>query len=107
MQLLLTPSESLPRRIVDVCQVVCNCPYIFERMRRSVMRRVDACIESHISVCTHSAVTLKLNVTLSAVTLKLNVSRRILIWAFFSFWDLVLVPKVLSTSFSFTLYIRY
>jgi hypothetical protein len=39
--------EALHRRIVDACQTIPNCPSIFERMRRSMMRRVEACIESH------------------------------------------------------------
>jgi hypothetical protein len=33
--------------VVDACQTIRNYPGIFERMRRSMMRRVDACIESH------------------------------------------------------------
>jgi hypothetical protein len=32
---------------VDVCQIIRNCPGIFERMRRSMMRRVEACTESN------------------------------------------------------------
>jgi hypothetical protein len=39
--------EALHHRIVDVCQTICNYPGIFEQMRRSMMRRVEACIESH------------------------------------------------------------
>jgi hypothetical protein len=39
--------EALHHRIVDACQTIRNCPGIFERMRRSMMRRVEACIESH------------------------------------------------------------
>jgi hypothetical protein len=34
-------------RIVDVCQNICNYPGICERMQQSMMRRVEACIESH------------------------------------------------------------
>jgi hypothetical protein len=33
--------------IVDGCQTIRNYPGIFERMRRSMMGRVKACIESH------------------------------------------------------------
>jgi hypothetical protein len=33
--------------IVDACQTVRNYPCIFDRLRRSMMRRVEACIESH------------------------------------------------------------
>jgi hypothetical protein len=39
--------EALHHRIVDVCQTIRNYPGIFERMRRSMMKRVEACIESH------------------------------------------------------------
>jgi hypothetical protein len=39
--------ETLHRRIVDACQTIRSCPGICERMRRSVMRRVEACTESH------------------------------------------------------------
>jgi hypothetical protein len=38
--------EALHHRIVDACYTIRNYPSI-ERMRRSVMRRVEACIESH------------------------------------------------------------
>jgi hypothetical protein len=39
--------EGPHHRIVDACQIIRNYPGTFERMRRSVMRRVEACIESH------------------------------------------------------------
>jgi hypothetical protein len=39
--------EPLHHRIMDACQTICNCPGIFEWMRRSMMLRVQACIESH------------------------------------------------------------
>jgi hypothetical protein len=39
--------ETLQHRVVDARQTIRNCPGIFERMRRSMTRRVDACIESH------------------------------------------------------------
>jgi hypothetical protein len=48
--------EALHHLIVDVCQTIRNYPGIFERMRPSMMRCVEACIESrgghfeHISV---------------------------------------------------------
>jgi hypothetical protein len=38
---------TLHHRIVDACQIIRNHPRIFERMRPSMMRRVEACIESH------------------------------------------------------------
>jgi hypothetical protein len=42
-----TPCQTLHRRIVDACQTIRNCPGVSERMRRSMMRRVEACTESH------------------------------------------------------------
>jgi hypothetical protein len=38
--------EALHHRIVDACQTIRKCPGIFERVRRSMMRGVEACIES-------------------------------------------------------------
>jgi hypothetical protein len=39
--------EALHYRIVDACQTIRNYPGIFERMRRSMLRRMEACIASH------------------------------------------------------------
>jgi hypothetical protein len=39
--------KTLHHHIVDACQTIRNYPGIFERMRRSTMRRVEAYIESH------------------------------------------------------------
>jgi hypothetical protein len=39
--------EALHHRIVDARQTLRNYPGIFERMRRSMIRRTEACIESH------------------------------------------------------------
>jgi hypothetical protein len=39
--------EALHHRTVDACQTIRNYPGIFVRMRRSMMRRVEACIEPH------------------------------------------------------------
>jgi hypothetical protein len=39
--------EALHHRTVDACQTIRNCPGIFARMRRSVMRRVETFTESH------------------------------------------------------------
>jgi hypothetical protein len=39
--------EALHDRIKDACQTIRNYPGIFERIPRSMMRRVEACIESH------------------------------------------------------------
>jgi hypothetical protein len=38
---------TLHHRIVDACQTIRSYPGIFERMWQSLMRRVEACIESH------------------------------------------------------------
>jgi hypothetical protein len=38
---------ALHHRIVDACQNIRNYPGIFERVRRSIMRRVEAYFESH------------------------------------------------------------
>jgi hypothetical protein len=39
--------EALHHRTADACQTIHNNPGIFEQMRRSMMRCVEACIESH------------------------------------------------------------
>jgi hypothetical protein len=39
--------EAPHHRIVDACQTIRNFPGIFERMRRSMMRRVEACTDYH------------------------------------------------------------
>jgi hypothetical protein len=39
--------ETLQHRSVDACQTIRNCPVIFARMRRSMIRRIEACTESH------------------------------------------------------------
>jgi hypothetical protein len=39
--------EALHHLSVDACQTIRNCPAIFVRMWRSMMRRVEACTESH------------------------------------------------------------
>jgi hypothetical protein len=38
---------ALHHRSVDACQTIRNYPGIFGRMWRSMMRRVESCIESH------------------------------------------------------------
>jgi hypothetical protein len=38
--------KPLHHRVVDAYQTILNCPSIFERMRWSMMRRVEVCIES-------------------------------------------------------------
>jgi hypothetical protein len=44
---VLVDKEKALHRIVDACQTIRNYPGIFERMRRSMMKHVVACIESH------------------------------------------------------------
>jgi hypothetical protein len=58
---------TLHRRTVDACQTTRNCPGIFARMYQSVMRRVEACIETHGGHFDH----LHYKCTLSAITHKL------------------------------------
>jgi hypothetical protein len=41
-------------RIVDACPTISKCPGIFERMWRSMKRRVEACTESHGGHFEHS-----------------------------------------------------
>jgi hypothetical protein len=43
---LVDNEEALNHRIVDACQTTRNYPGNFERTRRSMLRRVDVCIES-------------------------------------------------------------
>jgi hypothetical protein len=45
--------ETLHRCIVDACQTILNSPSIVERMLRSVVRRVEASIESHGGLYDH------------------------------------------------------
>jgi hypothetical protein len=45
--------EAPHHRTVDACQTIRSYPGIFERMRRSMMRRVEACIESHEGYSQH------------------------------------------------------
>jgi hypothetical protein len=87
--------ESLHHFIVDACQTIRNRRDIFERMWRSMMRRVEARIESHggLSTCYEC--------TLSTLTHKLNVSGHMLRCTF-----LVCETRAqsLSAHFSYTLY---
>jgi hypothetical protein len=45
--------EAVRLRTVDACQTIRNCPGVFEWMLRSMMRRVEARIESHGSHFEH------------------------------------------------------
>jgi hypothetical protein len=40
-------NEEALHRIVGACQTIRSYPSIFERMRQSTMRRVEACVEFH------------------------------------------------------------
>jgi hypothetical protein len=94
--------EALYHHIVDAGRTVRNYAGISERMRRSMMKRVEACTESHGGHFEH-----QFRCTLSAVTHKLNVSGYVFIWPFI----LVLIcenrARNLSPSFSCILYISY
>jgi hypothetical protein len=46
--------EALGHHIVDACQTISNYPENTEWMGRSVMRRTEACIESHTGYSEHS-----------------------------------------------------
>jgi hypothetical protein len=72
---------ALRHRILDACQTIRNYPGVFERMRRSTMRRVEMCIDFH-----GDNLSTYYKCTLSAITHKLNVFRRVLIWTVFLFW---------------------
>jgi hypothetical protein len=64
--------EAFDHHILEICQNIRNYPGIFERMRRSMMRHVEACTKYHGG-----------HFDRSAVTHKLNVSRHMLMWTFF------------------------
>jgi hypothetical protein len=66
------------------------------------MRRVEACIESHED-------SLSTNYTriLSAITHKLNVPGHMLIWIFFLVYICGTHAQILSSPFTYTLFIRY
>jgi hypothetical protein len=72
--------ETLHHRIVDACQTIRNYPRIFERMRRSTMRRVEARTESHG--------------LFSDITHKIHVSEHMLFGKFSLVWYVELVPKL-------------
>jgi hypothetical protein len=61
--------EAFHHRIVNACQTILNHSGIFERMRRSMMRRVEACTELMEDIlstyyrCVLSPITHKLNVS--------------------------------------------
>jgi hypothetical protein len=90
--------EALHNRILDACQTVHNYPGIFEGMRRSMMRRIEAFIKSH-----GGRFSTFYKCTLSAVTHKLNVSGYMSIWTFFLIEGLTeRCEQTLGTSFTDT-----
>jgi hypothetical protein len=94
-----TPAENEEaHRTVDACQTIRNHPAISERMRMSMMRRVEACIENLMEDFLRTYY----KSTLSAINHKFNVSGQRLIWTF-----LVLVrgtrAQSLSAPFSYIL----
>jgi hypothetical protein len=91
--------EALHHRTVDGCQIIRNYPGIFERMRRSMMRRTEACIASHGDILSNYY-----KCILSAITHKLNVSRRMMIWTCFFVLVCRTRTQILSAPFSYTLY---
>jgi hypothetical protein len=66
------------KALVDACQAIRNYPGIFERLRGSMMRRVEGCTQSH-----GGQLSIYYKCTLSAVTHKLNISGHMLIWTLF------------------------
>jgi hypothetical protein len=76
-------------RTVGACQAIRNYPRISEGIRRSTMRRVEQCTESHgrhLSTYNES--------TLSHITHKLKVSGHMLIGIFFLVLVVEILPKV-------------
>jgi hypothetical protein len=92
--------EALHHRIVDACQTIRNYPGIFGRMRRPMMRGVDACIESHGEHFEH----LLLYCTLSAISKTLNVSGHMLVNISFLVLACGTRAQRLSAPFSYNLY---
>jgi hypothetical protein len=43
----LVENQEALHRTVDACQTIRNCPGVFEQILYSMMRRVEACIQSH------------------------------------------------------------
>jgi hypothetical protein len=93
--------EALHHPIVDASKTVRIYPGIFERMRRSMMKLVEACIESHGDI-----LSTYYKCTLSAITHKLNVSGLMLIWTFFLRLVCGIGAQNLSAPFSYNLYMR-
>jgi hypothetical protein len=80
--------EAIHHHSVDACRITPNFPGIFELMRLSMTRSIQACIDlmEDILITYYKC-------TLSAVTYKLTVSGQMLIWTFFLFRYVKLVPK--------------
>jgi hypothetical protein len=90
--------EALQNSIVYACQTISNYGDIFVRMRWSMIRLVEACIEFHEGHFEH------LKCTVSATTQKLDAFGHVLIWLFF-FLLLVFGTRVqISAPFRYSLY---
>jgi uncharacterized protein YejL (UPF0352 family) len=81
--------------VVDVWQTLCNCPSIFQRMRRYLSTRVLILVEDLLSICCKH--------TSSAVTHKLNVSGQMFVRTLFHALVRETRPQSLSPSFSYSL----
>jgi hypothetical protein len=53
MPALSDNEEALHRRIVDACWAMGNCHGIFERLRLSMKKRIEACTQSHLGQFEH------------------------------------------------------
>jgi hypothetical protein len=83
--------EAFHHRTVDACQTIRNCPGISERMRRSIMRRVEECAEPHGGKFEHL-----LQTTSFSYNSQIKCFRIRWYGYFFVFWYVELVPKVCS-----------
>jgi hypothetical protein len=97
----LDNKETLQHRIMAVHQTIRNYPGISEKMRPSMMRRVEACTISHGG---HFHF-IYFKLTLPPINHKINVLGHMLVWTVF----LVLVcgssAQILCAPFSYTQYI--
>jgi hypothetical protein len=91
----------LHHAIVNACQTICNYPGIFERMRRFMIRRIEACnglmedIWSTLYKC-----------TLSAISKKIKCFRRHIDMDIFSCFGMWNSCPNLSAHFSYTVYVH-
>jgi hypothetical protein len=88
--------EALHHRIVNASQTIRNHPGVFEWMGRSMVIRIETCIESRRRYFEHFS--------LSAISHKLNVSGYMAIWTFFLVFTSGTCAQNLFATFSYTLY---